>query len=102
MKLIIIFIYLLLFNACIPMITASGSGVVLKDSVTGENLDDVCSSANEDDNRTIFPALQGKCDHVPEPSPHHVVTRLVINGEVCCVVQAYIDHGNGQITPFED
>ena len=96
MKFIGIIIYLFLL-ACAPM---GSDPVVLRDSTTGENLDSACSSNNEDDDRIIYSSLQGECDHVPKPSPLYRVTRLVIGDEVCCVLQAFIDHGNGQITPI--
>ena len=95
MKLVGIIIYLFLLFACSPM---GSNNIILKDSVTGENLG-ACSS-NEDDDKVIFQSLQGECDHIPKPSPFHHVTRQVNDGEVCCVLQIYVDHGNGEITPI--
>ena len=95
MKFIGIIIYLFLFMACVPI---GSDPIVLRDSTTGGDLDHSCSSNDED--RVIFPALQGECDHVTSPSKFHHVTRQVINGEVCCVMEIYIDHGNGEITPI--
>jgi len=99
MKFIGTIICLFLFIACTPV--NSGS-LVLRDSITGESLESSCSSSNKDDARKVFPSLNGKCDHIPKPSSLHRVTRFVINDEVCCLLQAYVDHGNGQITPIGD
>ncbi len=96
MKLIGIVIYLFLLLACTPM---TGSPLILKDSVTGEDID-ACSSDDEDYDREIFRSIRGECDHVPKPSPLHRVTQQVIDGEVCCVLQILVDHGNGKITPL--
>ena len=95
MKLISIIICLFLLVACSPM---NSNDVVLKDSDTGKDLKNSCSS--DDKNKEIYPAIQGKCDYIKKPSPFHHVTRQVIKGEVCCVREIYIDHDKGRITSF--
>ena len=88
-------IYLFLLSACSSW---NPNALILKDSVTKEDLK-TCSSNDESDNREILPSLKGQCNYIKEPSPHHHVTRQVINGEICCVVEIYIDHGDGVMTP---
>ena len=76
----------------------SADNIVLEDSVTGEDLSHSCSS--DDKKKVIYRAVQGQCDHIPKLSQFHHVNRQVINGDICCVVEVYIDHGNGKITPI--
>ena len=95
MKWIGIIVCLFLLPAC-SLVNADN--IVLKDSITGKNLNSSCSS--DDEKKTIYPSIQGECDHIPKFSPLHHVNRQVINGEVCCVVEVYVDHGNGKITPI--
>lgn len=96
MKWINIIIGLFLLPACSLV---NGDDLVLKDSVTGKDLNNSCSS--EDKKKVIYHAVQGQCDHIPKPSQFHHINRQVINGEVCCVVEVYVDHGNGKITPIK-
>ena len=90
-------IYLFLLSACSSQ---DPNALILKDSVTGEDLNS-CSSNDEGDGREILPSLQGECDYIKKPSPLYHVTRQVIDGEICCVVEVYIDHGNGVVIAIE-
>ncbi len=85
---------LLLLSACS---LRDPNSLMLKDFAAGEDLS-LCSPKDENDDRKIFPSLKGECDYIKRPSPFHKVTRQVINGEVCCVMEVYIDHGNGIVT----
>lgn len=95
MKWIRITIFLFLLPACSLV---GANNVVLKDSITGKNLNNSCSS--DEENKAVYQSIQGQCDHIPKSSPLHHVNRQVINGEVCCVVEVYVDYGNGKITPI--
>ena len=96
MKWIIIIIGMFFLPACSLV---SEDNMVLKDSVTGKDLNQSCSS--DDKKKMIYPSVQGQCDHIPKPSQFHHINRQVINGDVCCVVEVYMDHGDGKITPIK-
>lgn len=91
-------IYLFLLLACSPMM--NNNSLVLRDSVTGKEINS-CSSYDEESEKKILPSIQGECDHIPQLFEPYHVTRLVINDKVCCVVETFIDHGNGKITPIK-
>ena len=63
MKFIASIIYLFLILACSPR---DSNNLVLRDSVTGENVDS-CSSYDENENRKILPTFRGECDYIQKP-----------------------------------